>query len=801
MIIYKRNPLQQVYKNKYYYRVNKETANYTRNTIPFISSYKYHSKLKNTDNITYKYYVTDYYQLEYTEDNYSQRFTVKIEVGHNQDVISTYIINDVKPGDNSYVIPVASLNLDYGDYWLSAQAIDKRGLKSMKLYHEFMVYDKNAYESNLISKSYTITDQDLATYEITKLTESDYDNVLVDIPEGTSDVYAYLEQYASSQTIENGKYINFLADTDGDGFFNYQQQNWFHWRDGDFYAYTKYSDTYDRDAKEVAALKTAQGLRHLIKAKIDAGFKKIIIPKGFYRISYNDMIEIAGDNIVVDFNDSIIKANKLTDTNYSMCGLFGYNSKVINANFVGCVYETDYGDYVEDEDTYHETGHGVMMLNGAKYSSFENVTIKDINGYGVGSYDPVFTEVPYPSGRWLYHSYYEGLSNIDKWKLGNINSNGQYELANDRYVYDEFLDISGALDTFVTFQKMGGFGGILGGGCYIECHFYDENYNHLGSEVSMQFRNVLKMKNAKFVKIVAYTNVFDRVGTSINFPLNQMYCVNYTNIINCYLQNCYLYNIRCVGACAFGKNCFFDNVTIEKSGYAEAHQLFDAEDLWERLQDFTIINCNIEDGVDNSYLLLCSGVNTVITNSYVGFSQNARAKDTVIQNCIIKNFDFTNTGLFITGYPRIKNNVFDNDDALTAFTGYTGSILSDALVDDKLTVIGGTNTFKEGNWGVCKNNGLKFKNLEFDFAKRVPGSNGTLLAPYENCILNNLSGRVVNANMTKCIFNNCNIEICSIFNGNPYTSKFEECTFNNCIYTNSTGLSDEELFKNCIFNE
>jgi hypothetical protein len=242
------------------------------------------------------------------------------------------------------------------------------------------------------------------------------------------------------------------------------------------------------------------------------------------------------------------------------------------------------------------------------------------------------------------------------------------------------------------------------------------------------------------------------------------------------------------------------NSSITYSGWAEAHQLVDAEDTWERLQDFTFLNCEVDKGVAFSTMLLCSGMNTIIDNCVCDFNQYGLARDTVLRNNKILSLEMDNDGLYFTGYPRLYNNEFNDPNAYNSFFGKIGAYDYRTDVPDKQIVINTSNTFIGCNWLSARNRCLVVRGFTFDFKDRVPQQHGTLLADYDKCVLNNLEGRVSNAHLTNCTLNNCILDIRDIFNGFSFNNSFENCIFNNCTYVNNTNIPDEDLFINCEFN-
>lgn len=122
------------------------------NDVPYISTYFIEPK-SNNGNLTFEYYVTDWNQKEYLENDDSQNFTIEYEIDDNK-----YTLENIKAGNNFLTLN----NLSDGEHIISLQAVDRYGRKSHKLFNEILIKD----DSDI--KTYTITDDDLARYNINK---------------------------------------------------------------------------------------------------------------------------------------------------------------------------------------------------------------------------------------------------------------------------------------------------------------------------------------------------------------------------------------------------------------------------------------------------------------------------------------------------------------------------------------------------------------------------------------------------------------------------------------------------------
>lgn len=775
------------------------------NKIPFISTYHYNGKLEQNESLAIEYYVTDALQSEIMIGEAIKTFNIEICIGKNQTVLSTYNYTDILAGDSSVII---HLQLSEGDYWYSIQATDEFGRKSAIIYNDFMVYNKVAYESAISNNTYEVTEADLITYNISN--KGDYgSSVLVKVPSEVTDIPSYLQYYAEDIPVENDKYICFLADSNGDGYPEYVTKNIFTWTEGDYHSYVKYGSSFNAEDVEREAQNNVAGLQSLIDDKIADGYKKVILPKGTYRISSDDYISVEADNFVLDGNGCVLKSNCIkTNEYFIIMSLHGYNSKVINCNFEGCMWETDYSKW-KDEDkarSYFEIGHGITQGMNSRYSGYENCTVKNITGYGIGgSTVPKNTQPIYGNTVWKWNNKFTTmptLSDESLWKPFDIVDGVNVE-CDCRLTYDSYIDVSPFnASPIVSINKYLGYGDRSGGSWNLTIHFYDSGKNYIGNAVTSQFRDVILKENTKYVKITAHTTQIDYdseddskndTNRLVNLRILTPYRIN-----NCYLKNVIVEEVRCVGMCPYGKNCYSDNVSITRCGFAEAHQLVDAEDTWEGLQDYTFRNCTINNGIQNSHLLLCSGINTTIENSDIDIFTYDRVKDLCIRDCEIAYFDVETTSFLRSGYARVYRNNFYNVNAFAnGFANSMGCFEYDQNEYDKKLIIDNNNTFATGIIGADRGKHILFRNLNIDANNRQ--LENTVLGDYKNCVLSNFKKGFTGCRAEGCLFNNCTGIIREVYNTYFYETKFVNCKFVNCNLTYNGSKTEEELFVNCEF--
>lgn len=138
---------------------DKNTEFVNINEVPYIATYYIQPIIDINDEVDINYYVTDYYQREYKEDNVEGRFKIEYWIDNTK-----YVINNVQPGDNSIHLE----RLPLGSRLLAFQATDTSGRKSHRLFQEIKVIDQGKYEIELKQWTYAVTDEDLKNFKIQK---------------------------------------------------------------------------------------------------------------------------------------------------------------------------------------------------------------------------------------------------------------------------------------------------------------------------------------------------------------------------------------------------------------------------------------------------------------------------------------------------------------------------------------------------------------------------------------------------------------------------------------------------------
>ena len=777
------------------------------NEVPYISRYYTKPEVKINEEVIIDFYITDYSQKEYYNDDYSERFTVTAKVDGKEDIVLT----NLKAGDNS--ISLGSFNKE-GEVGFSLLCTDQYGRNSHELFHYFNVIDKK------VVNKYIMTEDDLVKYNINN--NGNYGEIkLVEVDLTNQTMETALANAAKSATVPSKSYIVFVGDSNNDGV---RDSSWKQ-------SVIKYSEDYDFEAVKAESKATREGLQNLLNDVKSQGYNYIELLPGVYRIDHEDTIYIPNE-FTLDMNGATIKLNQFTGDRAMMLDINNVtDSHVINGNVVGDYYEHDYTNSPNNS----EWVSGVMISNGSKYCSYENINISDITGYGTSNgIDP-------DNGGYLHYI----VGGVPGFELGDIDRTTGNPIKSENRSTSNYVDLSKAAGyDYLQVSRYLGYQGVAGGTWNIICHFYDSNKDYIKSIDSYQYRVVKIPENAKFMKV-----------TLLNSTCPNDLSVQYFRIpTNCAFKNIKIDNARCVGvAPAAMSNMLFENMEITRSGQSSAKCAFDAEDGWDMMQDCTFRNMDFHNNPNNEFLS-CAGHNFVIENMKAGkIHLWPRINSVVIRNNNnITSLNAGYDGITRSGYPRLENNIvkgnirYDNgfikNHALNTvsaavikncsmnaipvsnshlikctfnlddFSSYLGSelILDDCIIQPKNGV---------ESYGLSFNKydiKREFNNCKFLGNVTLKNHNQFNTAIFNNCEFENMNlCPGVSENLGNIEFNDCKIN--SDANNFIYLSPFAyssgltNVNFNNCeithngngslIYLYAKPTGGQMAFNNCIINK
>ena len=698
--------------------------------VPYISLYFVTPTVKTGEETKLKFYVTDYYQREYRDDDNSKTFTIRISVDGKQDIVKTLSagVHEISLGSFA----------NEGNVDFTIMATDQYGRNSHKIYHYFRV--KNVTPR----KEYSMTTADLTKYNI-KNDDSYAIRKYVDVNEISDNIINTMSEAYDNESVPDGKYVVLIPRNINDNNkFGYKLYK---------YVRVKYSSTYNKDNVLQESVNTRTGLQNFLDDKVKEGYNYVKLLPGTYRIDHQKSIYMPS-NLTLDMNQATIKLNQFTGDSAYMLSLDNtYDSHLINGNFEGDYYEHDYINSPNNS----EWPLGIGLSGNAEYSSIENVNVRDITGYGV------VTSMSKKEG----YTYFQptGLSNF---KNVDINRQTGEEINNPNRLTSDYKDLSKVIGTskYIQISKYLGYQGRIGNSWNLIVHFYDENKKLIESVDGYQYRRIKLPVNAKFLRVT----LLNAKGIT-NEDASNLTVVYFKVPTNSIVKNVLIDNARCVGmAPSQMNNLLFTDMEFTRNGQTGAFSAMDAEDGWDQMQDITFRNLDFHDNHRNDFLT-CAGHNFIVENMIRGnLHIYGRTNSFVYENN--KNSTTSNLKVFANyiargGYYRIQNNNLksasigsDNNNFSWPIhiknTTFTERAVSVVELDET------TKKFKQTS-GYYKNCKLIYNN---------PDRMGTGEGVFKNCIISGYNGENFGGYYIDSTFEN--------ITGNMHkTFQFENCKISN----------------------
>ena len=715
-----------------------------QNEVPYISTYYIKPVVEVGEEVFIDYYITDYYYKEYLEEDYSENFTVTVRIEGKTDKV----FRNMKAGDHQ--VSLGSFS-NLGEQKFSILCTDAYGRNSHELFNFFLV------RNPIVWNEYVMTEEDLKTYNI-KNTDNYEVKKIIDLSTLSNKTSARVKAAlvdTASKIIPNSKtYVCVIADTTGDG----TPDNW--WAENQ----VVYASDYDKDAVLQESINTRKGLQQLLDDKKSAGFNKLKLLNGFYRIDHQSPLYIPSE-FTLDLNYSTIKLNQFTGDSCLMLTLNNtFNSHVVNGIIDGDYFSHDYSN----SNNNSEWPLGVQINGEAKYSSFENLTIKNITGYGstngISKSRDGILDTTYLSPMYLGNIFV----------LGDIDRNTGLSIPSNSRTTCDYKDISGYSDIgYLSINRHLGYQGNPCGTWNLICHFYDAEKNYIKSIDAYQYRRINVPVNSKYIRI-----------TILNIAYPTDLFIEYFRIpTHCSFKNINYENCRCVGmAPAAMNNMLVDSCEFTNCGQSGAKCAFDAEDGWDMMQDTTFKTLKFNNN-PNNHFLTCAGHNFIIDGQVNGKIYIwSRTRALLVKNC--KKVDITlqsggKEAIVQHGVYRIFNNEF------------TGGTVANNLSKNNIST--GT-----------------LSGLVYNSTIAKPTSNSY----YYNCVIEPIEshlGYLSNLTMINCVFNSnekyknkYTLTLTGSTLSNLNDRFFENCKFYGKSQFNISGkttLIISTQFKDCLFND
>lgn len=761
------------------------------NEVPYISTYYIKPIVKPGEEVFIDYYITDYYYKEYMEkynlkeDNWgddpwtqevwnNEIFTVTVRIEGQKDKVYP----NLKAGDHR--VSLGSFSTE-GEQKFSILCTDKYGRNSHELFNFFLV------QGDVEVKEYVMTEEDLVTYNIKNI--DDYEvKKIIDLSslttKNSTTVKSSLIEAATRIIPQPNTYVCVIADTDGDG----NPNNW--WDENQ----VVYASDYNKNKVLEESTNTRKGLQQLLDDKKAAGYNKLTLLPGTYRIDHQKQIYIP-TKFTLDMNGATLKQNQFTGASSLMIEINNtINSHVINGIIEGDYFSHDYANSTNNS----EWVNGVSIGGEAKYSSFENLNIKNITGYG--SSNGIANSRDGSLG--YTYIYPKELGNI--FKLGDIDRKTGSLINSTTRTSTDFIDISSYSD--VGYISIGAYLGYQGNGCgtwNVIFHFYDSNKLYIKSTDGFIYRRIRVPSNAKYTKI-----------TILNIIYPTSLCLYYFRVpTHCSFKNIKLENCRCVGLAQSAMNdMLVKSCEFSRCGQTGATCAYDAEDGWDMMQDVTILNNYFHNNPNNDFLT-CAGHNFIVdgqnngkiyiwertrslvikNSSNVNVTLQSGGKNSIIKHGIYRIYDNIFTG------GNVSNNLSKNIICTTSLSGFVVNSTLCGIADKSLysdCIINVSSEFLGYLY-----NSITLINCTFIPAKdfigryKISFNGGHSYSYYfENCMFNGKSSLSNNNAFYSAKFINCKFEDTSI-NPNVLANPADIIYFENC----DIGYSENNLIYYCPF--
>ena len=542
---------------------------------PYLSTYYVKPTVTAGDAVKIGFFVTDFEssKIRFLDDTH--RFTAFLEYRPAGGASKTLTLKDLRSGDAEFDLG----KLPVGEYEMRVWARDAKGRESHRVIHDFRVVMPSFFEIPA-DKVFTATAADLAAYGIRN--DGDLERIVHVGADGVSTVVKEKRAGVPGYTVtvpldpETGKVPMKAFEK----------------------AKVVYDAGYDKATVERTAVANVEGLQRLLDEKAAAGFRKIVLPPGTYRLSHEKSLFIP-DGLTLDLGGATLKQNAFTGASSVLVRLEG----VTDAHLTGGTLEGDYWthDYAGSPNN-SEWPAGFEIGGDCRYCSVEGVKVVDITGYGGQNGISKFA----PGGLHYF------LERLPAFAPGGLDPRtGLVDAADDCRFTTDFKDLGKITGEKgrrrLQISKYLGYQGIATRSWQMTVAWYDAEKRFLLAETAWQYREMWIPEGAAFLRVsveAESAKAADESGLCLTAFLLP---------VNCAVARCTFDHCRCVGYAASAmKNMLFEGNMFTRSGESAARCAFDAEDGADQMQDVYFLGNVFRDNPVNNSILTCAGHNFVL---------------------------------------------------------------------------------------------------------------------------------------------------------------------------------------------
>lgn len=719
---------------------------------PYVSTYYVEPTVSEGERVRIRYYATDWeHSLRRFADN---RARLDVAVRYSKDLVhwQKQMVKSRPSGDGEFDLGPLSA----GDWVVAVQSRDcSSGLRSHVVWQEFRVLP--ASERTIpADKVYRMTEADLAAYGIRN--DGDYERLVkIEVPTNSPAVTASdrnVHDQAGREAVVNYRKSHPHVAAKRPGYAVYVPSvrgeplpRAFAMKD------VVYDSGYDRAAVEAASERTLKGLQRFLDDKAAAGFRKVVLLPGTYRVSGKGTLQVP-NRVRLDLNGATIKMNALVGEKAMIVALTDTEDAALENGIVeGDYYEHDY----QASPGHSEWVCGWNVCGASRDCEVRNIELRNVTGYGGNN----GRNSKRPGDMCGYSTNDTanviGLQNKADWVRGALRSDGTIDES------DAFCCTSRSYPVasfqpfhFLTVSYGLGYQGIRTHGWNLTAAYYDARGKCIYTERIRQYRIAFIPPAAETVRFTAEVGTPEEAAKSCL----SMYLMRLP--VNCAVKKCRFERVRCVGYALFEcRNHLIEDCTFTHSGEDLANCAFDAEDGWDRMQDVTIRRNDFHDNPANE-LLTCCGHNFIIEQNRCRLHLWERSNSFCVRSNDLDRASFGCGFRHQTGYWRYDGNTFRR--RLDIGGGHVRRDWDVVVADSRFTSEDPAKPFevRSGATGV-------FRNCTFIGVKASPGA-------VENCRFENCDWNWSMHNSGT--WRNCTAKNCR-FPRVKATNLYERCTFTN----------------------
>ena len=755
---------------------------------PYVATHYVKPLVREGETVKIGWYVTDWrHSLARFQDD-SPRFDVTVKYSTDRENWKSVEKKGVKTGDGETVLG----KLPCGTYTVGVMCIDRKSkLPSYTSWQEFRVEPRAFFEIKP-SETYVMTEADLKKYGIT-LDPGHERQVMIEEGDGGKPSASTFQERIDADLAKRTRKRGVVP-----GYTIYIPAFRSHpaWR---AFERTKvvYDPDYDKEAVAKTAAATLVGLQKLLDEKAVAGFRRIKLLKGVYRLGPEAPV-VMPSNLEVDMNGATWKKNPFKGAR-QLTVEFKVTSR--DSALVNGIVEGDY--YTHDYSGPQPEGVCGVVIQGGQYCRVENVTVRDYPGYGYssglgmgGPHGELMSYCDPPYIKYNSMSLNVGFSagGLD-WRSGAFDEKDRFRYTTKPISLDRWSRYG-----YISVSKFLGYQGVRTRGWNYTVCFYDAEDKFISGEVAMQYHNVPLPKNAKTARFSIEVPTLEEAEKS------ELEIILWKIPFNCVVRKCTFDHNRCCGmAPSAMRNFLFEENEICRSGEALVSCGCDCEDGWDQAHDVFFVRNWFHDNPKNDFVS-CSGhnMNLIGNRCKIGFYARSYSPVIISNDCPKLRLACLNRNR--TGYWRYEGNKFDE-----LFLGEGArSLDSDwfSVVRDRTFVSSDPKKPLKVHGGAT---GI-FINCTFEGVDACPGSaigctfrkcanewpreNG---GRWKNCVMENCSltrRECVNA-YQNCTFRNSGIGLAGLVG-----QIFDGCTFENVkMMGTPVGKQTVDIRPNCKYDE